>query len=43
MELEYVLILALFGIAMILLIAVGSDMVFIYYEHVSLPVSLPIP
>lgn len=43
MEMEYVLVLALIGIALILLIAVGSDVIFIYYEQISLPISLPIP
>ena len=42
-ELDYVLIAALFAIAMMILLREANDMTFIYYQHLALPVSLPIP
>ncbi|GMV92573.1 MAG: hypothetical protein AMXMBFR82_23510 [Candidatus Hydrogenedentota bacterium] len=43
MALEYVLITALFAIGIMIMIALANDMTFMYFQHLALPVSLPIP
>jgi len=43
MSLDYLMITALVGIAMMLLLREANDLIFIYYQHLALPISLPIP
>ncbi len=43
MELDYVLITAVFAIAMMIILREANDLIFMYYQHLALPVSLPIP
>jgi hypothetical protein len=42
-ELDYVLIVAVFAIAMMVILRECNDMTFIYFQQLALPVSLPIP
>lgn len=42
-ELDYIMITALIVIGMLVMIREANDMLFMYYQHISLPVSLPIP
>lgn len=42
-EMDYLLILTFFCILMMVIVARATDLIFIYFQHLALPVSLPIP